>query len=125
ELLPWKWKVLDSRAIKNKYNLNPNEKIDGMIVSPEGESHAIYIFITQYNGGNLRQVRAEIERNSKLQNILILAKSKEAFEQVINEFNSFIHILQYKNFKVLPFQFGAKYLSVFHSEKIVHEFLKS
>src|SRR5699024_3770426 len=71
------------------------------------------------------QVRAEIERNSRFRNILILAKSKEAFEQVINEFNTLSYILQYKSFKVLPFEFGTKYLSVFHSEKIVHEYLKS
>lgn len=124
-LTPYGWKVFDSREVKRSYGLNFSEKVDGMLESPNGEKYTVYIFINPYTRHNLQQVKGEIERNSRFQRILFLAKSKEAFEQIINEFNSYLHIVQYQSFKVLPFNFASKYLKVFNSQEVIFDYLSS
>lgn len=127
QLSPHGWEVTDSREVKRLHDLGYNERIDGMLTSPLGNKSYIYIFISPYSPMNLRQVKGEVERNSNFQNILMLAKSGRAFEQIINEFNSFSYVVQYQSFRVLPFDYGCRYLPVFDSDsnEVLYDYLSS
>lgn len=117
------WKALDSRKVKQKYNLDQGMQIHGMLFDPEGKSYGFYVMLKRILRNNLGKIIAEIKDNyPSIKNFIIFSKGEESYQQFIdfalnpppkrvnNKYIEQEPIYTGYDLKILPVKIGKKLL---------------
>lgn len=82
-----KWKVWDSRYVKNKYNLDKRMNIQGLMVSPDQQDYGLYVLGNDVNSQTIGKIQSEIRLNSTshLNNYIVVAKGLKSYMDFIKK----------------------------------------
>lgn len=107
------WKVLGNRKAKERYGINRVDNLTGVFSSPVFNiEYPFYIFQFYHDmsAKYVGKIISEINKYS-FSNIVLFTTTRDMFEKVTNTMLDRADIFTYKTFRILPLQYGLKYLS--------------
>src|SRR5699024_6316627 len=117
------WKMLDSREVKERYQLNKGDNLHGMLVSPEGKRYPFIVLIHRAGRRNIGKMVSEVARYA-FNDMVLFTRTAESFEQALDIFLNNSDVLRYETFRVLPYSFSKYYLPKYDSDAQVLNYLQ-
>lgn len=120
ELSPYGWDYDDSRDAKEKYRLNRQSGLHGLLTSPQGTESSLYIMLNDIYPRSLGKIIREIEY-SRIHNHLILTRGQPSFNSITGGLLK-QGVVVGGGIKVMPYRFGMNYLKISHTENHLVKF---
>lgn len=117
------WAFRDSREIKNRYNLNRGDMIQGAFVGKGDIDYAFYVLLHHTHEVNINKMVREI-KTSNMAHHIIFTKGKSSFDRFI-EHAMKNNLMTGGSLCIVPYGFGLRYFKRFSSIEPLVEIMRN
>lgn len=131
-LEPFGWQFIESRDTKHRFNMNRNERLQGILISPNGEQYVFYSLLETTNEKTLALMGSEISsHNNNIRekegvkdkykfpmNYIIFANGKESLLDCVEYFKRNQDIVSStQQISIVPPGFAKNYYRLFYDKE--------